>query len=176
MKNNIVLTGMPASGKSSVGVELQKLIPEYTFIDTDSMIQKTYGMTISEIFEKHGEDYFRKLENETIKIVCNGEKRIISIGGGCFENPDNRARLLQFGIVFYLKTDVDTLYYRLSEDNTRPLLNNPNPKETLLKLLKNREDNYNKANYTIDVNTLTVQDAAKKILEIVNETTAKSKH
>ena len=176
MKNNIILTGMPASGKSSVGIELEKILPEYSFMDTDSLIQKTYGMTISEIFEKHGEDYFRKLENDTIKMVCTGEKRIISIGGGGFENPDNRARLLQFGTVFYLKTDIDTLYYRLNEDNTRPLLNNSNPKETLLKLLKNREDNYNKANYVIDVSSLDIHDITIKILEIMNETTVRAEY
>ena len=79
MEANIILVGMPASGKSTIGTILAEKLPDYTLIDTDSLIEKTTGMKISEIFERFSEDYFRKLEYDTIKLVCNGKRKIISL-------------------------------------------------------------------------------------------------
>ena len=132
---NIVLVGMPASGKTTIGTLLAQKLPNYSLYDTDSIIEKTQGMMICEIFQKYSEDYFRKLEYDTIKMVCTGKNKIISIGGGAFENPDNRATLLKFGKVFYLKSDLDILYCRISEDSTRPLLQQENPRKILENLL-----------------------------------------
>lgn len=169
MANNIVLTGMPASGKSTIGKTLSEYLPNYMLLDIDSIIEKTCGITITEIFKKHSEDYFRKIEYDTIKLVCSGTNKIISLGGGAFENPDNRATLLKFGKVFYLKSSLDVLYYRISEDLSRPLLQQQNPKKTLEKLLKKREENYLKANFVIDTDNKTKEQIAEIILESINE-------
>ena len=170
MATNIILVGMPASGKSTIAFLLSKRLKSYTLIDTDSIIEKTQGMMISEIFNKYSEDYFRKLEYDTIKLVCNGKNKIIAIGGGAFENPDNRATLLKFGKVFYLKSDLDVLYYRISEDSSRPLLQNENPKLVLEKLLQKREENYKKAHYTIDTSFLAEDEIIDFILGSIDET------
>lgn len=170
MGENIILTGMPASGKSLIGKMLADNLPSYTLFDTDGIIEKTNGMKIAEIFEKFSEDYFRKLEYDTIKLVCSGKNKIISIGGGAFENPDNRATLLRFGKVFYLKSDLDVLYYRISKDSSRPLLQSDNPKETLEKLLRKREENYLKAHYVLDTNNLSEDEIVRFILGSINET------
>ena len=122
MGSNIILVGMPACGKTTIGAMLADKLPEYIHIDIDSLIEKTQGLSICEIFQKYSEDYFRKLEYDTIKLACACENRIISTGGGSFENPDNRVTLLKSGKVFYLKTDIDVLYNRVSKDNVRPLL------------------------------------------------------
>lgn len=167
MGSNIVLVGMPASGKTTIGTLLAERLNDYTFFDTDSVIEKTNGMTICEIFQKYSEDYFRKLEYDTIKMVCTGKNRIISIGGGAFENPDNRATLLNFGKVFYLKSDLDVLYYRISEDSTRPLLKKENPKKILEEMLKKREENYKRAHFTIDICSLSEDEIVRFI---INET------
>ena len=167
-KNNIVLVGMPASGKTTIGNLLIKELPDYTLIDTDSLIEKTEGMMITEIFSKYGEDYFRSLEHDAIKMVCSGNKKIISIGGGAFENADNRITLLNFGKVFYLKSDLDILYCRISEDTTRPLLQQKNPKEILKKLLEKREENYNKADYIIDTSFMNEKEIIRYILNETN--------
>lgn len=171
MGNNIVLVGMPASGKTTIGSMLAQKLQDYTLVDTDSLIEKTEGISISEIFEKFSEDYFRKLEYDTIKMVCSGKNKIISIGGGAFENPDNRATLLKFGKVFYLKSDLDVLYYRLSKDSTRPLLQNENPRQILENMYKKRAENYQKAHYTIETDTLTEDEIVRFI---INETNAQS--
>ena len=169
MTPNIILIGMPASGKTTIGQELSKHLADYTFIDTDSFIEKTEGLKITEIFAKYSEDYFRKLEYDAIKLLCTGQQKIISIGGGAFENPDNRATLLKFGKVFYLKSDLDVLYYRISNDNSRPLLNNANPKAVLGNLLKKREENYQKAHYVINTSDMSEDDIVKTILGSINE-------
>ena len=172
MNNNIILVGMPASGKTTIGNLLSQKLANYTLIDTDSLIEKTQGMTISDIFKKHSEDYFRKLEHDTIQMVCSsGNNKIISVGGGAFENPNNRATLLKFGLVFYLKSDLDILYYRISEDTSRPLLQNENPKQILENLLKKREENYQKAHFTIDTSSMNEDEI---IRFIINETNTQS--
>lgn len=172
MNNNIILVGMPASGKTTIGNLLSQKLTNYTLIDTDSLIEKTQGMTISDIFKKHSEDYFRKLEHDTIQMVCSsGNNKIISVGGGAFENPNNRATLLKFGLVFYLKSDLDILYYRISEDTSRPLLQNENPKQILENLLKKREENYQKAHFTIDTSSMNEDEI---IRFIINETNTQS--
>ena len=168
MSHNIILVGMPASGKTTIGRSLANILDDYTLIDTDSIIEKTQGMSISKIFEDFSEDYFRKLEYDTIKMVCSGNKKIISIGGGAFENPDNRITLLKFGKVFYLKSDLDVLYYRISQDSTRPLLQKENPREILRNLLLKREENYQKAHFTIDTNKLSESEIIRIILNEAN--------
>ena len=171
MECNIVLVGMPASGKSTIGQILSEKLPYYTFIDTDALVERTEGMTISEIFEKKSEDYFRKMEYDTIKLVCSaGKCKIISIGGGAFENPDSRGTLLRFGKVFYLKSDLDVLYYRVSKDTTRPLFNNENPRQVLENLLRKREENFLKAHYVIDTDTMSDEDIVSFILGSIDET------
>ena len=75
MKTNIILIGMPASGKTTIGIEISKKLSDYTFIDTDAFIEKTTGHTITEIFKIYSEDYFRKLEYDSIKLLCNGQKK-----------------------------------------------------------------------------------------------------
>ena len=170
MMPSVVLIGMPASGKSTIGRLLAERLTDYTLIDTDSLIERTQGMKIAEIFEKYSEDYFRKLEYDTIKMICTGNNKIISIGGGAFENPDTRSTLLNFGVVFYLKSDIDVLYYRVSKDASRPLLNNENPHQILENLLKKREENFLKAHCIIDTSVLSEEEIVEEILGKINAT------
>lgn len=171
MKANIILVGMPASGKTTIADLLSNELEDYTLVDTDSLIERTTGMSVAKIFEKYSEDYFRKLEYDTIKLVCSGNRpKIISIGGGAFENPDSRCTLLNFGKVFYLKSDLDVLYYRISEDSSRPLLNNENPRQILESLLQKREENFLKAHYVVDTDSMSKEEIVKAILGSINET------
>ncbi len=168
MNPNIILVGMPASGKTTIGCLLSQNLPEYTFIDTDAVIEKTLGMSICDIFNSFSEDYFRKVEYDTIKLVCQGRNKIISIGGGAFENPDTRATLLKFGQVFYLKSDLDVLYYRISQDLKRPLFQTENPREVLDNLLNARAENYQKAHYIIETDRLNEEEIINYILGSIN--------
>ena len=121
---NIILIGYMGSGKSTVGRKAAKAV-EYTFLDTDDLIEKEEGMTISKLFEEKGEPYFREKETETISRLMGEPKgNIIATGGGLPMKEGNAELLKELGTVIYLKAETDTLLKRLSGDTTRPLLQN----------------------------------------------------
>lgn len=114
-KENIVLTGMPGSGKSTVG-RLIKL-DGYEFFDTDVEIEKRCGCTIKELIETKGEDYFRNLEAEVIRDVSAKGSRIISTGGGAVLREENVRNLKRNGKLFFINADIS----RLRATDDRPL-------------------------------------------------------
>ena len=116
-KENIVLTGMPGSGKSTVGRMLN--MDGYTFIDTDTEIEKRCGCTIKELIAQKGEKYFRDLESEVIRDVSSESCRIISTGGGAILREENVRSLKRNGKIFFINANLSRL--RASDD--RPLSN-----------------------------------------------------
>lgn len=149
---NIVLVGMMGAGKTFMGNKLAKLLSHFTYIDTDKLIEERAGLTISEIFEKHSEKYFRGLEAEIINEVSQNKNQILSIGGGAFENAENVYALKKNGLIFYLKAPAKELFNRIKDETNRPLLSKNFSKRTITNLLKKREQNYLKANFVIDTN------------------------
>ena len=133
--NNIILIGLMGAGKSTIGKTLATTL-NYRFIDVDEEIVKHENMSINDIFLQKSENYFREIETQVIKEICKNNKTVISLGGGGFEKEINREILLNNGKVFYLYTDVNTLYERIKSDSSRPLLKCKNPKEKLQELLK----------------------------------------
>ena len=114
-KENIVLTGMPGCGKSTVGKLLN--IDGFQLIDTDLEIEKRCGCTIKELIAQKGEPYFRDLESEVIRVVSSNSSRIISTGGGAVLREENVDCLKRNGKLFFLNASVERL--KASED--RPL-------------------------------------------------------
>ncbi len=108
---NIVLIGMPGSGKNTVGALIaQKL--SMKMVDTDELIAQRAGISIPEIFEKHGEEYFRNLETEIVDEVCEERGAVIITGGGVIERSKNRARLRRAGMVFEVIRPLNELSLR----------------------------------------------------------------
>lgn len=141
------------SGKSTVGWELTQELG-WVFEDTDVLISSDMNLSISEIFERYGEEYFRKLENKYL-LNMDREYTVVATGGGmpCFENNMNLINYI--GISIYLKVDIETLHKRIVSSNDRPLLNlDPtiDSKEMLIKMLKIREPIYNQSNIIIEAN------------------------
>jgi len=168
-QNNIVLTGLMGSGKTTVGNLLAENIDGFNFVDSDDIIVETMGMSVNAIFEKYGEERFRQIEKTVILNLAEEENSVISLGGGAFEDDETRKTLLDNSTVFYLKASVDTLYERIKNDNSRPLLNTENPKQKLAKLLDLREQHYNEAHYIIDTNSLSPYNIVKEIQRRLNE-------
>ena len=112
---NIVLIGMPGSGKSTLGKRIAKSLGR-EFIDTDAEIEKTANMTIPEIFERFGEKKFREMEAQTAMRVCSLSGKVIATGGGIVLRPDNFYALSQNSRIYWVKRNID----RLSTDG-RPL-------------------------------------------------------
>ena len=163
---NIILTGLMGSGKTSVSCYLSKIFPDFKLIETDSLIVKKEGVSINEIFEIKGENYFRQIERDLICSILKSENQIISLGGGSLENNFDFALAKKNSLIFYLKASIETLYERIKNSNDRPLLKCDNPKAKLKELLDIREKNYLKADYIIDVNNIDIETTAKKIEEL----------
>ena len=144
-KENIVLSGMPGSGKSTVGKQL--CVDGFAFVDTDEEIEKRCGCTIRELIEQKGETYFRDLETEVIRDMSSEGGRIISTGGGAVLRKENVRSLKRNGKIFFLNADIS----RLQATDSRPL---SNTREKLEKLYAERMEIYRE---TADV---TVPDLA----------------
>ena len=168
MKKNITLIGMMGSGKTTTAKELSKILPEFKLVDIDDEIEKSSGKKISEIFLKYGEAHFRELETNKIKQFIQNDHQIISAGGGAFENPDNRRRLLENAFVFFLKASPQTIYDRIKAESHRPLLKKNFSVEKIANILSLREKNYQKANHTIETDKKTPEDIAKEIAGVIN--------
>ena len=142
-KTNIILCGFMASGKTSVAKALSKELG-YPYIDTDELIVKESKMSIPEIFDKYGEDYFRDLEFDTANKLKNFNNTIISTGGGMLTFDRNVEVLKEVGTIIHIKREFDDIYQTLLKDKTRPL-STQNTKEELQDLYKKRLDKYRAA-------------------------------
>jgi shikimate kinase len=148
-RRSIVLVGMMGVGKSSVGRRLAARL-SIPFIDADSEIEKAAGMTIPEIFARHGEPYFRGGEARVIARLLESGPQVLATGGGAFMNPDTRALIKLKGVSVWLQADFDLLMRRTGKRRSdRPLLQTENPDETLRALLAEREPTYALADLTV---------------------------
>jgi len=139
---SIVLVGMMGAGKSSIGRRLASRLG-IPFIDADTEIESAAGMTIPEIFEKHGEPYFRAGEARVIARLLDNGPQVLATGGGSIMDPQTRALIGQKGISIWLKADIDVLLKRTKRRNDRPLV------EKIKDLLPVREPIYAQADIVI---------------------------
>jgi shikimate kinase len=138
---NIVLIGLMGAGKTTVGKKLAHRIG-WTFVDTDQLVEKRCGTTISVIFEVEGEKGFRIREQKIIEEVMSNKKQVIASGGGAPIQFKNRS-LLSKGFVVYLFTEPLSIWQRLKTDDSRPILNSSkNLKKTIEDLFYDRDPIY----------------------------------
>ena len=142
---NLILIGYMGCGKSTIGMKSARAF-EYRFTDTDALIEKKEGCTVSELFADKGEEYFRTQETETVKsLLCEPKGMIIATGGGLVMREENRDLLKKLGTVVYLKCKEEMLIQRLTGDRKRPLLTGENPEEKIRSMLKLRGPVYEAA-------------------------------
>ena len=155
------LIGMMGSGKTSVGKLLANKL-QFSNIDIDKEIEKDEKLSIKEIFEKKGENYFREIESKYLLRKRNSV--VVSCGGGIVLNKKNREFLRTSGYTIYLKSSIPTLEERLLNKNNRPLLDNDDLKETLINVYNKR-----KTLYTSAANTTIITDrrSVKKVCELI---------
>lgn len=156
-KFNVVLSGMPGCGKSTIGQALaNKLNKE--FIDTDKLIEQHEGITIKEIFYQFGEEKFREIESKVIEEIACKNNCVISIGGGAILREENVNNIKHNGIIYYLNRPVE----QIVATSDRPLSSN---RETLISRYNERKDiYYNTADYMIVIDS-TLEDNINKVLE-----------
>ena len=165
MKKNVVLTGMMGVGKTTVGKSLANRL-SYNFVDIDTLIEKKEGSTINIIFERKGENYFRKLEHEFSLRELEKNNSIISLGGGAFLNRSIRLTAKKLSVSFWLDVNLDVLTKRLQNSIKRPLLNNKNLSETIYKIYLERKETYNEANFKINCSFLKPEQIVTEIIEL----------
>jgi shikimate kinase len=148
-KRLIVLVGMMGVGKSTVGRRLAaRLGPP--FVDADTEIEAAHaGMTIPEIFEIHGEPYFRDGEARVIARLLEGGPAVLATGGGAFMREETRRRIREKAISVWLKADADVILRRVRRRADRPLLQTADPAATIDRLIAEREPIYQHADLTI---------------------------
>ena len=148
-RRSIVLVGMMGVGKSSVGRRLAARL-SIPFVDADSEIENAAKMTITEIFARHGEAYFRSGEARVLARLLESGPQVLATGGGAFMNEDTRALIKLKGVSVWLHADFDVLLRRTSKRRSdRPLLQTDDPGETLRALLAERERTYALADLTV---------------------------
>jgi len=163
-KKNLVLIGMMASGKSTIGAYISKII-KFNFFDIDKIIEKKVNMTVGEIFKIKGEIFFRKLEEKiTIKLL-NTTDSVISLGGGGFINNTIRKESIEKCETFWLDWDINILTNRIKKSKKRPIAEALNKIE-LKKLIIKRSKIYSNAKYRINCQHLNKFEIANKIINL----------
>jgi shikimate kinase len=147
-QRSIALVGMMGSGKSSIGRRLASRLA-IPFVDADTEIEQAAGMTIAEIFEHHGEPYFRAGEARVIARLLDHGPQVLATGGGAFMNRDTRAAIQQKGVSIWLKAELDVLMKRIKRRGDRPLLKTDDPAATLTALMEQRYPVYAEADLTV---------------------------
>ena len=168
---NIILIGYMGCGKTTVGKSIV-MLTKRTFADTDEMIVAQQNRSISDIFEKDGEDAFRAMETALLEkmIADKNDSLVISTGGGMPVREENRQLLRQLGTVVYMRVKPETVYERIKGDTTRPLLQCDNPLERIREMIKSRGPAYEAAaEFIIDVDRLTQQEAAEEIIRRIGD-------
>jgi shikimate kinase len=161
---NLVFLGMMGSGKSSIGNLVSKKL-NLPFVDIDNLIVENTGMSVSEIFEKKGERYFRNVEE---KITLKSLKKVnivVSLGGGGFVNAKIRKEVLSKHFSFWLNWDESILIKRIKGSKKRPLALRSTDLE-IRTMIKNRSKIYSNAQFKINCNKLTKTEIVKKIIKI----------
>jgi len=161
---NLVFLGMMGSGKSSIG-NLVSIKLELPFIDIDSLIVENAGMSISKIFERKGEVYFRNLEEKITLKTLKKIKNVISLGGGGFINTKIRKEILDNNFSFWLDWDESILVKRIKDSKKRPLVFKSTDQK-IKAIIKDRSKIYTKAQFKINCNKLTKTEIVKKIVKI----------
>ena len=148
-ENLIVLVGMMASGKTSVGKLLAQRIG-IPFVDADHEIETAAQMSVTEIFQQHGEAYFRNGERRVIERILKDGPRVLATGGGAYMNSETRKAIEERGVSIWLKADADTLLRRARRRANRPLLQNGDPETVIKQLMDVRYPIYAHADMTIE--------------------------
>lgn len=164
--NNIILCGFMGCGKSTIGRILSKRAG-LEFVDMDLYIQDKAGMTVSEIFEKYGEERFREMETEACRELAERENLVIAAGGGTLAFQRNIDILKSSGKIIFIDVSYENLCIRLRRDTRRPLLQVENRDERIKELLEKRLPVYRGAASVIMNGNFTSGVVASNIMSVI---------
>jgi shikimate kinase len=161
---HLILVGLAGAGKTTVGRLLAESLGR-SFLDFDAEITRRLGMSIPEIFGQQGEGYFREQETDLTRELGGLGGMVLSPGGGWIVLPENRQLLCPPGRLIYLRISPDVALHRMGTATAgRPLLNSPDPRGELERLLASRRELYEAAEVSISVDRIEAQKVAERIL------------
>ena len=165
MKKNLVLTGMMGVGKSTIGKRLARKLKR-KFVDIDKIIEIKEKNTIKEIFERKGENYFRKIEKKITLQELKKDNLVIALGGGAFLNTSIRKEIKNSCLSFWLDLNIPSLILRLKNVKKRPLLNEKNLANSINEIYSKRKKIYNESNFRIKCNSKNKDETIYKIIKL----------
>jgi shikimate kinase len=164
LKRTVALVGMMGAGKSTVGRRLAERLA-VAFHDSDSEIEAAAGCTIPDIFDRYGETEFRVGERKVIARLLNEPPHVMATGGGALLDSETRARLASNSFSIWLKAPVELLMARVSRRDSRPLLQHGDPRQTIERLLNEREPLYSLADLVVEVGDMAHSLTVERILD-----------
>jgi shikimate kinase len=164
----LVLVGMMGAGKTAIGRRLAERL-DCPFLDADDEIETAAGCSISDIFALHGEAAFRDGERRVIKRLLDCSPTVLATGGGAFMDTDIRQAVRDKGISIWLRADIETLWQRVRRRDHRPLLETENPRETLERLIQDRNPTYAEADITVDSDVGPLCQTVDRVMDAIEE-------
>jgi shikimate kinase len=164
----LVLVGMMGAGKTAIGRRLAERL-DCPFLDADDEIETAAGCSISDIFALHGEAAFRDGERRVIKRLLDCSPTVLATGGGAFMDTDTRQAVHDKGISIWLRADIETLWQRVRRRDHRPLLETENPRETLERLIQDRNPTYAEADITVDSDVGPLCQTVDRVMDAIEE-------
>jgi shikimate kinase len=151
LDRTVALVGLMGAGKSTVGRKLAEEL-RVAFVDSDEEIEKAAGLSVQDIFDRHGEAEFRRGERRVIERLLLGPPIVLATGGGAFMDAETRDLMKSRAITVWLRADLDVIWRRVSRRDTRPLLKQPDPRGVLERLQQVRSPIYASADIVVDSN------------------------
>ena len=153
------------SGKTAIGNAVAKNL-DVPFLDSDHEITQAANMSIAEIFERDGEEFFREKETQVIERLLKSAPGILSTGGGAWLRDTNQDLIRELGVSLWLRADLDLLWSRVRHKDTRPLLRVPDPHARLSELYQERTPIYERAEIAVDAKAeYSIDDMAKAVID-----------
>lgn len=171
----IALTGLRGAGKSTVGPLLAALL-RLPFVEMDALVQEAAGLPLDQIFELHGERYYRRLERETLHAILSGsEASVVAAAGGVVNEPSTWKALLDRTTVVWLRARPEDHWQRVvAQGDRRPMADNPDAMAELHAMLASREGRYAQAHVVVDTARRAPQAVARAIASELSSRNARS--
>ncbi len=164
----IFLTGLPGSGKTTIGHRTADLLG-WSFVDTDDVLAERMGMPVGQVLVEYGEERFRQLESEVLHDLADGVRVVISTGGGVVISEANRKFMRENGLTVYLQACIDTSWKRMQETSVhiaRPLIAGENGRQRLQELYTTRRTWYEEAVIQIDTEEGSQNELARRLISL----------
>ena len=167
MERTIALVGLRGAGKTTIGKKLAARLHR-KFVELDELIEKAAGLTLQNIFEVHGEEYYRGLEYEVLlDLLSRNEPVVLATGGGLVSREETFRLLRQRCLTLWLKAKPKDHWNRVVKQDPRPITNYPNAFSQLQMLLQRREPLYSQADFVIDTSDLGINGSLKRIASYI---------